>query len=62
MAGPETIRFITTIIVIVICLSLHYFYKNRFQHNKENRSALTRYTGGLILLVSFGLAWWLMNR
>ncbi|MDX1519307.1 MAG: hypothetical protein R3318_04235 [Gammaproteobacteria bacterium] len=62
MDGSENIRFIVTVTVIVILLSLHYFYHHRYQRIRGNSSKLTKIIGWLILLFSFGAAWWLMNR
>lgn len=60
MQNIENIRFIATVIVIVIFLSLHHFYRHRF--NSNSRAGISKITGILILLLSFILAWWWMNR
>ena len=55
MAAEETIRFVSTVAIIVIFLSLQYFYKHRFQQQTTHTGQ--RLVGVVIILLSFILAW-----
>ncbi|MCG8325754.1 MAG: hypothetical protein MI673_09565 [Thiotrichales bacterium] len=62
MDAAETIRLVTTAAVIIILLTLQYFYKQRFVKNSRQGSSTSKLVGALVLFISFALAWWLMNK
>ncbi len=56
----ENIRFISTIVVIIIFLSLSWFYRSSFRKDKMKSRDMGPKIGFFIIVLSILLAFWLM--